>query len=297
VNTTSFVRQGRTEVDRQRDVVHRVRAAANFFDALGIPLRGGRLFTERDTLAAPRVGVINEAAARKFFGDADPIGQRFGSSPETSGQFEVIGVVRDAKYNTLREPAPPTLYVPYAQSPLTGMAFAVRTSVDPAGVMPAVRAAVRDIDSSLPVMEMSTQMEQIERRFEQERVFARAYALFGGLALLVASIGLFGLMSYNVTRRTGEIGIRMALGAEQRSVLRMVMRESMTLVAIGVVVGVAAAAGAGRFLASLLFGIEAYDALTSGAAVALLVAVAAVAGFLPARRASRVDPMLALRHE
>jgi ABC-type antimicrobial peptide transport system permease subunit len=163
--------------------------------------------------------------------------------------------------------------------------------------MPAVREAVRTIDPNLPVMDMSTQMEQIERRFEQERIFARAYVLFGALALLVAAIGLFGLMSYTVTRRTPEIGIRMALGAEQRTVLRMVLRESLVLVAIGVVIGVAAAAGAGRLLSSLLFGIEPHDAFSSVAAVVVMVAVAALAGYLPARRASRVDPMLALRHD
>jgi predicted permease len=297
VNSTSLVREGQTTIDRQRDTVHRVRVGAEFFDALGIPVLRGRAFTARDTREAPLVAVINEAAARQFFDGANPIGRRFGTTPETSSQIEIVGLVRDAKYNTLREPAPPTMYVPYMQSALGAMALAVRTSIDPTQVMPSIRDAVRGVDPNLPLMDMSTQMEQIERRYAQERVFARAYALFGGLALLVAAIGLFGLMSYNVTRRAPEIGIRMALGAEQGTVLRMILRESLVLVAIGVVIGVAAAAGAGRFLASLLFGVEAHDVVSSLAAVGLMVSVAALAGYLPARRASRVDPMLALRHD
>ncbi len=144
-------------------------------------------------------------------------------------------------YNALREPPPATMYVPYVQSPVGAMAFIIRTAADPATMMGSVREAVRQVDDNVPLMDMSTQTDQIERRFAQERVFAKAYALFGGLALLVASIGLFGLMSYNVTRRTTEIGIRMALGAERQTVLQMVMRESLILVAIGVAIGIAAA--------------------------------------------------------
>jgi predicted permease len=243
------------------------------------------------------VAIINEAAVRKFFPGEDPIGRRFGSSPETSDQIEIVGVVRDAKYNTLREPAPATMYVPYLQYPGGGMAFAIRTAADPAMTMAPIRDTVRQLDSSLPVMDMSTQTDQIERRFTQERVFAQAYTLFGALALLVAAIGLFGLMSYSVTRRTTEIGIRMALGAQQQTVLQMVMRESLVLVVIGVVIGVVAALGAGQFVRALLFGLEPTDTLTSVAAVAVMVAVSAFAGYLPARRAARLDPMLALRHD
>jgi predicted permease len=297
VNTTSFVREGQSTVDRQRDRVHRVRVGASFFEALGIPLLRGRGFTDRDTLAAPRVAVINEAAARAFYGGDDPIGRRFGNSPETSSTFEIVGIARDAKYNTLREPAPPTMYVPYIQSPLGGVAFVVRTASDPIRVMPAVREAMRQVDSTLPLQDLSTQTDQIERRFAQEQVFARAYVLFGALALLVAAIGLFGLMSYTVTRRTPEIGIRMALGAARHTVLRMILRESLLLVTVGVLIGIATSAAAARLVASLLFGIQPYDPLTGVAAVSIIAGVAALAGYLPARRASRVDPMLALRHE
>ena len=164
-------------------------------------------------------------------------------------------------------------------------------------MMGSIREAVRQVDDNVPLMDMSTQTDQIERRFAQERVFAKAYALFGGLAVLVASIGLFGLMSYNVTRRTTEIGIRMALGAQRQSVLQMVMRESLILVAIGVVIGVTAALGSGRFVASLLFGLTPTDVTTSAVAIVVMLAVSAFAGYLPARRASRLDPMIALRHD
>jgi ABC-type antimicrobial peptide transport system permease subunit len=146
-------------------------------------------------------------------------------------------------------------------------------------------------------MDMATQTEQIERRLAQERVFAQAYTLFGGLALLVAAIGLFGLMSYSVTRRTMEIGVRMALGAQQHTVLRMVLRESLVLVVVGVVVGIAAALGAGRFVSTLLFGLEPTDVTTTMLAAGVMLAVAGFAGYLPARRAARLDPTVALRHD
>ncbi len=306
VNGTSFIVQGRTYSPATRDdpklregvSVNRVRIAPNFFETMEIPLVRGRGFSDRDnTAAAPKVAIINEAAVRKFFPDEDPLGKRFGSTPETSGQFEVVGVVKDIMYNALREPPPATMYVPYVQSPVGGMAFVIRTATDPATLMGSVREAVRQADDNVPIVDMSTQTDQIERRFTQERVFAKAYALFGGLALLVASIGLFGLMSYNVTRRTTEIGIRMALGAQRQTVLQMVLRESLILVAIGVVIGIAAALGSGRFVESLLFGLTPTDATTSTLAVALMVGVSALAGYLPARRAARLDPMTALRHD
>jgi ABC-type antimicrobial peptide transport system permease subunit len=177
------------------------------------------------------------------------------------------------------------------------MAVVVRTAGDPASVMPAIREAVRAVDPNVPIMDMSTQTDQIERRFTQERVFAQAYSIFGGLALLVAAIGIFGLMSFNVTRRTTEIGIRLALGAQRQTVLQMIMRESLVLVIAGVAIGIAAAFGGGRFVASLLYGLDAKDITTIAMAVVLMLSVSAVAGYLPARRASRLGPMQALRHD
>jgi len=305
VNSTGFIVQGRTYSPEMRDdprlratiSVNRVRIAPNFFETMEVALTRGRAFTERDNATAPKVALINEAAVRKFFPTEDPLGKRFGGTPETSRDIEVVGVVKDVMYNALRVPPPATMYVPYVQGPVGAMAFVIRTATDPASMMGSVREAVRQVDDSVPLMDMSTQTDQIERRFTQERVFAKAYALFGGLALLVASIGLFGLMSYNVTRRTTEIGIRMALGAQRASVLQMVMRESLILVAIGVAIGIAAALGSGRFVEALLFGLAPTDATTSVAAIAVMVGVSALAGYLPARRPSRLDPMTALRHD
>ena len=160
-----------------------------------------------------------------------------------------------------------------------------------------VRQAVTQIDPNLPLTDVSTQIEQVERRFQQEKVFAQAYTLFGALALLLASIGLFGLMSYNVARRTNEIGIRMALGAQRQDVVRLVMRESMILVVIGVAAGLGIAITASRFIATLLFGLAPTDVMTMFLAIGVMVLVSAIAGYLPARRASRVDPMVALHYE
>jgi predicted permease len=297
VSGTSFFVQGRATAPGQDRDINRVRIAPNFFETLQIPLVAGRAFMARDDQAAPKVAIINEAAARRFFPDENPLGRRFGSSPEDSGQTEIVGLVRDAKYNSVRDPAPPTLYVPHLQSPVGAMAFEVRTAGDPRQAIGPIREAVRQVDPSVPLMNVSTQVDQIERRFSQERVVARAYALFGGLALLVASVGLFGLMSYVVTRRTHEIGIRIALGAERFDVVRMIMGESLWLVASGVAIGLGIALAASRIVASLLFGLAPTDLSTIALAIGVLLSVSACAGYLPARRASRVDPLVALRYE
>jgi predicted permease len=299
VNSTSIFVQGRVYAldNQQRDSIHRLVISTNFFEVMGIPVVLGRSFTDRDHETAPKVVIINEAAARKYFPNENPIGRRFGSSVENSGQLEIVGVLRDAKYDSVRDAAPPTMYVPYLQTRLGSAVFAIRTAGAPAAVTGAIREAVRQIDANLPVMDVSTQIEQVERRFLQEKVFAQAYSLFGGIALLLASIGLFGLMSYNVARRTNEIGIRMALGAQRQDVLRLVMRESMMLVAIGVVLGLALAYYGGRFVTTLLFGLAPRDLLTMALAMLVMVLVSALAGYIPARRASRVDPMVALRYE
>jgi len=172
-----------------------------------------------------------------------------------------------------------------------------RTAGNPVAAMNTIRETVRRIDPNLPIMDMWTQMEQIERRFLQEKLFAQANAFFGGLAVVLAAVGLFGLMSYSVSRRTNEIGIRMALGARRQDVLRLVMRESMTLVIVGIVIGLGVALGTSRLVETLLFGLAPTDAFSLATAVLLMIAVSALAGYLPARRASRVDPMVALHQE
>jgi predicted permease len=300
VNSTSIYVQGRVYPVARDSVdndINRLVISPNFFDLMGIPIVLGRGFTDRDTAGGPKVAVINEAAVKKYFPNQNPIGARFGSSVETAGDIEIVGILHDAKYNSVREPAPPTMYVPLLQSPRSFGVFEVRTAGNPTAVVGAIRGAIRELDPNLPVTDVSTQIEQVEKRFAQEKVFAQAYTLFGALALLLASVGLFGLMSYNVSRRTNEIGIRMALGAQRQDVLGMVMRESMLLVLIGVVLGLVTALVATRFVTTLLFGLPGTDPATIALAVVVMATVSALAGYLPARRASRVDPMVALHYE
>jgi predicted permease len=297
VNSTSIVIQARPADPKARNDINRLVVSANFFSTMEIPVLLGRGFTASDGEKAPKVALINEAAVRKYFAGTNPVGQRFGQSPETSGDIEIVGVVKDAKYNSVRDPAPPTMYVPYQQARPGSPMFEVRTAGPPSVAAGGLREAMRQVDPNLPVMDVSSQMEQIERRFAQERVFAQAYTLFGLLALVLASVGLFGLMSYNVARRTNEIGIRMALGAQGRDVLSLVMRESMSLVAIGVVAGLAIALAGGYLVKSLLFGLASTDGASIAGAVIVMVVVSAAAGYLPARRASKVDPLRALHYE
>jgi len=300
VNSWDIYVQGRTyPTDREQldNSINRLVISPNFFDVMGIPVLRGRALNDRDIATSQKVAVINETAARKYFPNQDPIGGRFGSSVEHAGDIEVVGVLRDAKYESVRDAAPPTMYVPFLQNPRGFGVFEVRAVNSTVGVLASVREVVRQIDPNLPLLDVSTQLEQVEKRFAQERVFAQAYTLFGGLALVLAAIGLFGLMSYNVARRTNEIGIRMALGAQRQDVLGMVMRESMVLVVIGVMVGLATAVLTSRFVTSLLYGLPAADPLSIAVAIAVMAIVSALAGYLPARRASRVDPMVALHYE
>lgn len=297
VSTTGFFVQGRTYAPGNEPQIHRLTVAPNFFEVMGIPLAAGRAFTDRDLRSAPRVGIINQAAARKFFADQNPVGHRFGSTVETAGQLEIVGVVADVKYNSLRDPAPPTLYAAYLQRGFDGLSFVVRTTDDPRPLIGRIRESVNRVDPSLPISSLDTQTDHIERRFAHEKFFAQAYSLFGGIAVFVAAIGLFGLMSYGVSRRTREIGIRMAMGAQREAVLGLVARESLVLVTIGIIIGLVMALAAGRLVASHLFGLEPTDVVTMIGAIAVIVAVSAVAGYLPARRAARVDPMVALRWE
>ncbi len=296
VSRTGIYIQGRAK-PTDRNTINRMLVAPNFFDAMGIRLVAGRSITGRDTDQSAKVAVINDAATRKYFANESPVGKRFGLSFETTGDFEIIGIVKDIKYNSVRDAAPPTMYLPYSQARQGNMTFEFRTAADPSQLVSGVREAMRRIDPNIPILKISTQTEQIEQRFAQERVFAQAYALFGGLALLIASVGLFGLMSYSVARRTHEIGLRMALGAERAAVVMMIMRESLALVVIGVVIGTAGALGAGRFVSNLLFNLAPTDPVTITVSSVVLIAVSLLAGYLPARTASRVDPMTALRTE
>lgn len=296
-STSSTWTQGQASPTAAEERMFMMHVSPTFFATLGIPVQRGRGFTDHDGPTAPKVAILNEAAARKLFPNGDAVGRRVGYSLEKSGEFEIIGVVRDTKYASVRDPGPPTMYRCVWEQPARGLSVVLRTAGDPRAMTETARAAMREVDPTLPIERFTSQTEQISLRFAQERLFARAYAAFGALAVMLACIGLFGLMSYNVSRRTNEIGVRMALGAQRRTVVGMVMGESMRLVAIGIALGLAVALWAGQFVKTVVYGLSPNDPLTIAAAVAVIAVVAALAGCLPARRASKVDPMEALRQQ
>jgi predicted permease len=296
-STSSTWTHGQTSTTPTLDQTYMMDVSPTFFATMGIPVLRGRVFADRDDKTAPKVALLNEAAARALFPDGNVLGRRIGFSFEKSDEFEIVGVVRDVKYSSLRDPGPPTMYRCAWQTAPTGLNVVLRTAGDPMAMTATVRAAMREVAPTVPIREFTSQTEQISKRYAQERLFALAYSAFGVLALALACIGLFGLMSYSVSRRTTEIGVRMALGAQRRMVVGMVIRESMWLVGIGAAVGLAGALWAGRFVEAVLYGLPAHDPATITAAVAVIALVAAVAGYLPARRASRVDPMVALRQQ
>ena len=270
----------------------------SFFQTMEMPLLIGRNLTAQDNERAPKVAVINQMMARKYFGDENPVGRRIGfDGPESSGKIEIVGVVPDAKYTGMRDKTEPTVYLPYAQNIPGWATFIVRTSANPTAMATTIRDVVREVDGNLPIFDVKTQSQQADESLIQERLFATLSGFFGLLALLLACIGLYGVMSYGVERRTNEIGIRMALGATAPRVTGMVMRETMLVTGIGVIFGLGAALATTRLISALLFGLKPNDPVTVSFAVGLMIAVAAVAGYLPARRAARVDPLIALRYE
>jgi predicted permease len=270
-----------------------------FFSTLGIPLVAGRDLSEADGKDAPKVAVVNEVFARYFFKDKDPIGRRFGLG--RSGDrldITIIGLVRDGKAGSLREEPLRFVYTPFTQEPrVGGMTFYVRAAADPDALGGRLRKVAQRVDPTLPVTELKTMRAQIAESLFVERLVAALSAAFGFLATLLAAIGLYGVMSYAVALRTREIGIRVALGAERRAVLFMVLKEVAVLAILGVAVGLPSGYGLGRLVEAELFGLNGRDPLTFGVATATLLVASLLAGYLPAARATRVDPMVALRYE
>jgi predicted permease len=287
----------------------------NFFDVMEIPILKGRRFTPQENEQAPKIAVINQTLARRYFADRDPIGQHLAIGAvnyDNKGKMigsdnpliEIVGVARDSKYNTLREEIQPSVYLPYRQRQygIPGeMTCAARAEGDPAAMTTPIRNALQAIDANVSIIAVKTQNAQIAEQMAQPRLFASLSSFFGLLAIALAGIGLYGVMSYTVARRTHEIGVRMALGAQGGAVLRMVLRETLLLVAAGLAIGLAASVATAKLIESsllgLLFGLSATDPLTLTLATLLLLTVALVAGWLPARRAARVDPLIALRRE
>jgi predicted permease len=280
--------------------MHSVRE--NFFNTMEIPLLLGRGLTEQDDARAPRVAVVNQAFAKAHFPNESPIGKRFGLDPDKPNDIEIVGLARDTKYTSQRDEIQPTVYQSWRQvlKRMTFATFEVRTVGDPAATIAGVREAMREVDSNLPVTNVRTQVQQADETLAMERMFAKLLTLFGVIAQQLAAIGLYGIMAYVVTQRTHEIGIRMALGADRRNVLMMVVRQGMILTIAGIAIGLVAAYVLTKYLESLtsmLFGVEARDPWTFAAIGILLAVVALIACLVPARRATRVDPLRALRYE
>ena len=275
--------------------------APGFFTTMRIPLLAGRSLNAQDSEDAQAARnltylhvVINEDLAHRLFGMQNPIGQHFRSGEPNSPLSEVVGVVGNAKYGDLREAMTPTIYGAVGSE---GASFEVRTAIDPETLMPEIRNAVKYFDSNLLITDMKTQMEWIDQNIFLERLIADLSSLFALLALIVACVGIYGLLSYQVTRRTQEIGVRLALGAQQNDVLRLVIRQGAILVTLGVVIGTGASLALTRYLQSFLFEVKPYDPVTMIGVTLLLVVVALLASYIPARRAAKVDPMVALRYE
>lgn len=291
-------------------------ASGDFFATMNIPLLAGRTFSSADVAieaakehaaaqdppsTVPVPVVVNQAFVQKYFPGVEPVGQRFGASDGSdadnrhrSAGYEIVGLVRDTKYSNLRDVFRPTMYVP---QPGSGAIFEVRTATDPSALVPAIRKLVAKYNADLPLMNVKTQSEQIEAGLQQERLVANLSSLFAAMALGLTCIGLYGLLSYEVSRRTRDIGIRVALGARRANLIGAVMWRGVALVSTGTVAGIAAAMGEGRLLANMLYGVKPADPKALALVSLLLIAVALIAAFIPARRASRVDPIIALRQE
>jgi predicted permease len=307
----------------ERPLVDMNAVSPRYFEAAGIPIVLGRDFTQADSLAAlpdrpaqppppnselpdppgpPRVAIVNEAFAKKFFGAQSPIGRRFvqGDKWEASKTWEIVGVVADARYFEIRKPVEPMIYQPQFRDPRGSASWGslcVRTTGDPMQLVESIRRGLQEIDASIVIVFSRTMEDNLNSVLAQERFVATLGGFFGGVALLLASLGLYGVMSQAVTRRTREIGIRIALGAEARGVLAMVMRDAMLMIALGTIVGVTGALAVTRFAESMLFGVKPADPVTFAIVAAILLAMTALAGFVPARRATRIQPAVALRDE
>jgi predicted permease len=265
-----------------------------------IPMLRGREIDDRDRAGSPPVAVVSEEFARRTFGDRNPVGLRIALGGREPRDMEVVGVAANARYGGLKGPIPPVVYIPYDQGsfpPISQMTFALRTDRNPLAYLNTVRETVRRADGRIPVTDVKTQAAEIDEQMNQEIVFARLLTAFAVLALVIASVGLYGTMSYAVARRTSEIGIRMALGAGRGSVVWMILRDVCVLAVIGLAISVPAALASSKFVESFLFGLTPTDPCALGVAIAVLVSAALLAGYLPARRAARIDPLTALRHE
>jgi predicted permease len=306
-DSTDFLPQGVSYDPSKKQAEYYNLAGTRFFETLGIPIVSGRAFGERDTATSQKVAIINQSLARLRFPGQDPVGKMFSTGTHdadghasTTGDdwIQIVGVCADTRYASLREEPPPQFILPYVQqTQVGGMTFEMRTRMKPEAVLPALRRVVQQADPDLPLVNVRTEDQQIDADLQQERIFVTLTSGFGVLALVLASVGIYGIMAYSVANRTNEIGIRLALGAQPGQVRGMILGESAWLAGAGILVGVGAALGLTRLVKSMLYGIQPWDPATMIGGVLLLLAVALVAGWIPARRAAGVEPMVALRHE
>ncbi|MFZ0878558.1 MAG: FtsX-like permease family protein, partial [Candidatus Acidiferrales bacterium] len=271
----------------------------NYFQVMEIPLLRGRFFDQRDSPSAPRVAVISEALAQFYFPNENPIGKHliFGFPPDTDVTREIVGIVGDVRDVSLSQAPGPMMYVPFDQAPFWGVVVVTKSSLSSSSVAAAIRRELQNVDKDLPVTDVESMSDAIESSVAQPRYRMLFVSLFGVIALLLAAAGIFGVISYSVSCRTHEIGIRVALGATPASVLWLILSESARLVLLGLAIGIPVALGLARFLSNLLFAVRPADPLTFVGVALLLTLVGFVATYVPTRRAMRVDPMVALRHE
>jgi putative ABC transport system permease protein len=298
-SATGFTVEDRPAPPPGQEPTTNVRVAdTGYFSAMGIPLMRGRTFTDFEAKEARHVVLINQAMAQKHFPGEDPLGKRINVDMfENPRLTEIVGIVGDVKYDSLTDEAEPTVYFPHSELTYAFMTLVIRTNGDPAAMAPTVQRELRAMDSDQPVSDVRTMNQVMADTTARARFNALLLGLFAGLAMLLAAVGIFGVMNYSVTLRTREIGLRMALGAQQGQVLMLILKQGLLLTLIGIVVGLAGALALTRVMSSLLFGVEATDPATFTAIVLLLAIVSLIACYIPARRATRVDPMIALRYE
>jgi predicted permease len=297
---TDFTVEGYVSKPGENKNSHVNYVSPGFFHTLQIPMDGGRDFTDKDREGAPLVAIVNRKFARYYFGDRDPVGRRIGlgGDPNTKTNVEIVGVVGDTKYETMRDEIPRQVFTPYLQNDSAFMMTGyVRTAAGPSEMFPMIRTAIQKLDPNLPIFTMKTEEQARDDSVAVDHMAASLSTAFGVLATLLAAIGLYGVMAFLVTRRTREIGVRMALGATTQNVVWLVVREVLMLAGFGVLIGLPVAIGATRLLASLLYGVGPNDPLAVILAILGIAAIAAVSGYLPARRATRVNPVTALRYE
>jgi predicted permease len=297
--SSDFTIEGKTLVKDVPQIAYFNLVSTEYFHALGIPLRAGRTFTSSDSSDSPRVILINETLRRRFFSGEDPIGKRLNlSSTGKPDWTQIVGVVGDAKYNGMADDVQPAIYQPIQQAPIWGFALILKTNVaDPLSLTTAVRNEVSKLDPGLPVTKVSTMEQRVATAMAPPRFRTTLIALFAVVALVLACVGIYGVISYSVTQRTHEIGIRIALGAQRRNVLQLILGQGALLAVIGVMLGLGSAFALTRLMAGLLFGVTPTDPLTFICVPLGLMAVALLASYLPARRATKVDPLVALRYE